>query len=286
MPFAHRNLLVVVSLGLLAACQRDDETPAPNGSPTSQAVVEALPVADPPLDRAGLLRAVAQAASDFAAGADDSQRQRTLDGRRFEVALRFGCAGGQASEATRLWSFDAPERVLRIRIEPELTASSPELSELGLEDFEAIEGFWIRRPWLLEPACPATRTGSSETQSDSTAESEAEEDRSVPAEEPQAASAGPRLGIAQFYTEEDSRALRRESRAYQATRKLAADEQPSEEGYDLVLSGRLARMSDGRVIACAGRDPERPPTCVVSVTFDGVALRRPDGELVAEWSSG
>ena len=160
---------------------------------------------------------------------------------------------------------------------------------LDLGDFEAIEGFWIRRPWLLEAACPAApaRPEPSDASSPSI-----DEDESVPAleerEEGDQSLSPPiqRIGIAHFYTANDSRTLRREHRAYQATRKLAADEEPSSDGYDLVLSGRLSRMPDGRIIVCAGRNPSRPPTCIVSVTFDRVALRRPDGALVAEWSSG
>src|SRR5690606_32843882 len=124
-------------------------------TPSSQSAVDVLPVAEPPLDRSELLLAVAQAASDFAAGHDDATRQRALDGRLFEVALRFGCSND--GDDARLWSFDAPTRVLRVRVAPELSADSPEVTRLELGDFEAIEGFWVRRPWLLEAACPAPR---------------------------------------------------------------------------------------------------------------------------------
>lgn len=284
MPLSPRTLLLFASVGLLAACQGADETPEASRTPSAQVAAPALPVAEPPLDRSGLLLAVAQAASDFAAGRDDAARQRALDGRLFEVALRFGCS--DTGDDTRLWSFDASTRVLRVRVEPELTASSPEVSAFELGDFEAIEGFWIRRPWLLEAACPAAPARAGAPGAPSSPGSE-EGGGAVPAaEEQRTAPAIPRIGIAHFYTEEDSRTLRREDRAYQATKKLATDEEPSENGYDLVLSGRLSRMPDGRTIACAGRDPARPPTCIVSVTFDRVSLRRADGELVAEWSSG
>lgn len=272
---------------MLFACQGGNDTPAASDTPSSQSGVDVLPVAEPPLDRAELLLAVARAASDFAAGRDDTARQRALDGRLFEVALRFGCEN--PAEGTRTWTFDDSGRVLRVRVEPELTVDSPEIAPLDLGDFEAIEGFWIRRPWLLEAACPAAPTPPEPSDAGSTP---IDEDASETAREEPAEGEQPlpppiqRIGIAHFYTANDSRTLRREHRAYQATRKLAAGEEPSSDGYDLVLSGRLSRMPDGRIIVCAGRDPSRPPTCIVSVTFDRVALRRPDGALVAEWSSG
>ena len=274
------RLLAMTSIALLAACERSEDTAEPDGPPTTS-IAEVLPAVDPPLDRSALLTAVARAASDFAIGRDATARQRNLDGRLFEVGLRFGCSG--EAIPTRSWSFDEANRVLRVRVEHELTIDAPEIQELGLEGFEAIEGFWIQRPWLLEAACPAAEPTPVSTEVASSAE---EVDDAAPAEESERAPAPPRVGIAHFYTADDSRTLRRDSRAFQATRKLAAGVEPSREGYNLVLSGRLSRMPDGRVIACSGRDPNQPPTCVVSVTFDRVALRRPDGELVAEWSSG
>jgi len=280
----NRSLILVASFGSLAACQGAEQTPASNETSSPTTSVEALPVADPPLDREGLLLAVARATSEFAAGRDDSARQRALDGRLFEVALRFGCTN--AGDDTRLWSFDESTRVLRIRVEPEMATSLPEIEQLDLGDFEAIEGFWVRWPWMLEASCPAVAERAETGDPSASPDSEASANVPPAAKEPRAEHVVPRIGIAHFYTEEDSRTLRREHRAYEATRKLAASEEPSESGYNLVLSGRLSRMPDGRTIACASQHPALPPTCIVSVTFDRVALRRPEGELVAEWASG
>lgn len=280
MSWSYR-LCAVACIALLGACERVDETQEPDQSPSAP-VSEVLPVVDPPLDRAELLLAMTRAASDFAAGRDDAARQRTLDGRLFEVPLRFGCTG--TTDETRTWTFDEATGVLRLRVEPDLTIGAPAVRDLGFSEFEAIEGFWLQRPWLLDSACPASDPSPEAT--GEAAPSEAADDSDDSAPEEQTTPAAPRFGIAHFYTADDSRTLRRDSRAYQATRKLAAGEAPSTEGYDLVLSGRMSRMPDGRVIACAGRNPDRPPTCVVSVTFDRVAIRRPGGEIVADWSSG
>lgn len=281
MSFRFR-LLPLGAIVLLGACERVQDEGSPDATPTTS-IAETLPAVDPPFDRKALLLAVAETASDFALGRDSSARHRELDGRLFEVALRFGCPGESVS--TRTWNFDEANGVLRVRVEHELTIDTPEIGALNLEGFEAIEGFWVQRPWLLEAECPAIDPPPDPNDVDDPSQDPAPDDGSS-AEEPAPAPASPRVGIAHFYTADDSRTLRRDSRAYQATRKLAAGVEPSRTGYDLVLSGRLSRMPDGQVIACAGRDTDRPPTCIVSVTFDRVALRQPSGELVAEWSSG
>ena len=116
---------------------------------------------------------------------------------------------------------------------------------------------------------------------------EGEEQQETPAAEPAATIAQPRIGIAQFFTKGEARTQRRDERAYEATRTLAEDEAPSREGYDLILSGRLKRLPDGRVIACAVSDRDSPPACVISVQFDRVWIERPDSrEMLAEWGSG
>ena len=50
--------------------------------------------------------------------------------------------------------------------------------------------------------------------------------------------------------------------------------------------GQTERLPDGRVIACAGDGATAPPRCIVSADFDAVRVARPDGTVVAEWSSG
>lgn len=267
---------MAAAAALLAACGRGETEPAAEGSsPGESATLPALPAVDPPLDRAGLLLAVGRAASDFASGSSDAARQRELDGRRFAVALRFGCPNDES--ASRISSFDETTRVLRVRIEPDLTARNPLAFGPAFAQFEAVEGFQIRRPWLLRAACPAVRA----EPGDVAAVPAPPGPNATPAQ-----GAAPVIGLAHFFTEQDSRTLRRANRAYQATVKLAEDEQPSSQGYDLVLSGRLAALPDGRVIACMDQGPEAPPACVVSVSFDRVALQRPDGTLVAAWTSG
>ena len=241
----------------------------------------ALPVAEP-LDREALLLAVMQAASAAALGHRDDDAQRKLDGDPFEFRLRFGCAGATAetTDDRRGWNFDEERRVLRVHVDPDLSSSQ---LPPGIKDeagFEAIEGFWLRRPWLLAAGCPVAKPPTQPS-------AEGEDQQVALAAEPAAPIAQPRIGVAQFFTKGEARTQRREERAYEATATLGENEAPSPEGYDLILSGRLKRLPNGRVIACAVSDMDSPPACVISVQFDRVWIERPDTrEMLAEWGSG
>lgn len=286
-PLVWAALLPALSL---AACDAGAPDPEPV-EPTPQA--SPIQIVDPPLDRAAIIGAVARAASDWATGTNDADRQRALDGRRFDLKLRFYCPGD--SHASRQLSFDEQERVLRIEVEPEISLDTPLLSELGLEGFEAAEGFWLYRDWLLDPACPvvpaaepaADGAAGGEAQTNEGQTNEAKTNEAQTNEDPAGAAvpALPAIGVAQFFTDQDSRISRRESRAYQATVKVRAGEPSLGEGYDLILSGRLASLPGGPVIACTGL-PDARPSCIVSVRFDHVALAHPDGTIVAQWSGG
>ena len=161
-----------------------------------------VPVVEPPLDREGLLIAVARAASAAALGRNDRDAQRQLEGDRFELRLRFGCGGGSdsAQPEPRRWTFDEDERVIRFRLEPDFAGDLPMMEALAGGEFESAEGFWIRRPWVLSAGCPAPRAG--------------------PPPATTASAADERIGIANFFTEADPRTHRRDSRAYEATKRL------------------------------------------------------------------
>ncbi|HUE79034.1 MAG TPA: hypothetical protein VMN38_05335 [Sphingomicrobium sp.] len=297
LPPARVNLLA--ALALLAACQ-----PEPQDSGNTQNVEEptlnlpAVPRPQPPLDRAGLFAAVAQAASAEASGADDTEAQRALDGRQFELRIRFGCKGPSSAlrEEWLGWSFDRESRTLRVRARPTLSAEENLVLELGGDQFEAVEGFWIPRPWLLTPACPATAAVSSKP-----AAPAADGALAKAAAEPAPARAAavpdepitepvpkwPRTGIAQFYTETDSRTGRRDMRPYEAVKTLEKDQPIGSQGFNLVLSGRLKALPDKGVIACVAKGADSPPECIVSADFDRVWIERPDSrELIAEWGGG
>jgi hypothetical protein len=271
-------IAVAAAIPLVAGCRQPAGNDAvEKNAPKPVLPIPPLPVAEPPMDRAAILMAVARAASAAALGEDDSRRQRGLDGKTFEIRLRFGCTPNEQepeSESRFNVSFDEKNRTLRLRASPDLDIEDEPIAGLASEAVEAVEGFWIERPWLLADGCPAApqpKTGS---------ETEPEE-RVIPAPSP-----SPRIGVAQFFTKTDPRTGRRDHRAYEATKSLAEDEQPSTEGYNLVLSGRLRAQPLGRAISCRTVRTDAPPQCIVSADFDRVWIEKPGSkDILASWGS-
>jgi len=287
---------VAVGAWSLGACRQQPQNEIVENEVGNEDIsLPPLPIAEPPMNRSAMLLAVAKAASAVALGRDDPAEPRSLDGKRFEVRIRFGCAGsgGSASAAGPFnVRFDEEKRTLRIRATPDLSQADPRVAALGGEAVEAVEGFWMYRPWLLEAGCPAappappapskSESGSKEPATAAATDAKAKE----PPQTAVSLTSGQRVGIAHFFTKTDSRAGRRDSRAYEATKVLPEGRQPSRAGYDLVLSGRLATVSGGKVINCRIQGPNMPPECIVSAEFDRVWIETPGTkEVVAEWSS-
>lgn len=283
----HRSLALALFGMAVAGCReaRHDETVANAANNESKPALP-LPIAEPPLGREQLILAVVKAASAAALGQNDTEQQRSLEGSRFEVRLRFGCSAfkafrpGSGSFDVR---FDQEERTLRISAAPDLTLKNAKIAEFSGPEVEAVEGFWLPHPWLLTEGCPPAAlqpaTDNQATKADQRA------DPSADAASSPVASPTQQIGIAQFFTEVDSRTSRRERRPYAVTKVLADDEQPSLEGYNLVLSGRL-RPIQGKVINCRSNAPDRPPDCVVSAQFDRVFIERPDNKgVLGEWTN-
>jgi hypothetical protein len=276
---------------LACACQPEPQNEiVQNDTANESSPLPRLPLVEPPLDRGALLLAAAKAASAAALGQDDATDQRHLDGRRFEVRIRFGCAIAAqvppSNDTPFNVQFDTEERTLRIRALPDLTLADPRVAALVRGSVEAVEGFWMRRPWLLSDGCPARppqpQKDDGQEPDDSSAE-EAATRTSAAVSSPQPRQ---RVGVARFYSPTDSRTVRREGRAYQVTKVLDANEQPSAQGYNLVLAGRLRELAAGRVISCAILSAEGPPDCVISAEFHRVWIETPDTkDVLAEWGS-
>ena len=295
----HRlPLIVLVATGAaLAGCGQQQPEPKVdmNAARPAQPIV---PRPRPPIDRPTLLAAVAEAASATASGARMPDSVRSLDGRQFELRIRFGCRGPSTELRERWlgWSFDPEERRIRVRAKPTISTEDPLVARFGGEEVEAVEGFWIPRPWLLRPLCPAAAAVQS-------ADEESRDERQPQAQRREPARAGKtdpsgdqqqepipvsaRIGIAQFFTGDDTRAGRRGMRAYEAGHTLAEGKAISSQGYNLVLSGRLQALPGRGVIQCSARDPDSPPECLVSAEFLRVWIEEPgSGEVIAEWGGG
>lgn len=294
---------------LIAACEQQDTVSDQNQAQEPALNLPAVPRPQPPVDRAALLAAVAEAASAVSIGADMPESVRELDGRKFEIRIRFGCRGPAADLSERWlgWSFDADNRRIRVRAMPTISSDDPLVERVGTEEFEAVEGFWIPRPWVLQSLCPAAAGVAAPSaeqplkpvdgkQASTTPASRASVEPRPPRTAPTEAGeedageplpTAPRVGIAQFFTREDPRTRRRGARPYQSAYTLKEGQALSSQGYNLVLSGRLRAIPGRGVIHCVTHGPDLPPECIVSALFQRVWIEQPDTrDVIAEWGTG
>ncbi len=269
----------LVALALLGCDPAEHDRNDPAVAPTLN--LPAVPRPAPPIARAELLAAVAQAASASAAG--KGADQRALDGREFELRIRFGCQGPatQGEENWLSWRVDEATQTLRLRAQPTITPEDALVKTIAGAAFENVEGFWVPRPWLLDPVCPASAAPTPESSGVEAPASSPEAEAAPPP------AAAPKVGVAQFYTAADARTGQRSSRAYEAVKALEAGQVAGAEGFNLVLSGRLRALPGRSIILCTARGPDLPPDCIVSADFDRVWIEQPgNGEVIAEWSAG
>jgi hypothetical protein len=290
--------LAAVSL-LLTACEQkqSQHSAAENAANAAQQQPGPslpLPAPEPPLDRENLLIAALRAASNFSAGVDDSKLQGGLVDKNFEFRIRFGCGGPgkEGAEKPLDWTFNDKTAVLKVRATPGLSPKDAAVKAIAGEAFETVEGFWVSRPWLLSPVCPKQTTATSDQQQPvpinaKAAAAAVKKGQAKAPPEPATPEAPPQsVGIAQFFTATGPRTMRRSGRPYETTKRLD-DGQPPSGGFDLVLTGRLSALPDGRVIACTLSDSSDQPACVISVEFGKVSIERADThEQIAQWGPG
>ena len=274
-PVALSRLPVVVfsaSVLALAACQKD-EPPATAPPAVEPADPAPAPVVTAALGRGDILAAIALAANAYAAGTVPGG-QDPLVGRTFSVQLAFGCSGpetppaGTAGNGKARWSWDEARETIRLGLTPGDWTQSALISDATEGQWEAVEGFWITRPWLAVDGCPGVRTdplaGGPITPS------------------PEAA------GLAAVFETGSSRLGRRNGRAYNYTVRSAGDQPVTapENGYRLRLEGRIAAFPGGRAVHCHAPGPDRRPVCVAAVQMDRVAFLTADGATLGEWRPG
>ena len=258
--------IALLALALLAACaprEEPAETPPPEPA-AAPAPVPTLPLPPPPLGRTDVLDAVAAAAASFAAGAAYPEATAALAGRRFRLSLPFGCAGPTPGESRAGYVFDAEKRTLRLTARTEVWTDTAWAERLANgTEVEAVEGFWIRRPWLRTETCPAV----------------------TPIDPEAAAPPAPdTVGVAQVFEAGGSRLLRRANRPYEATRKVEEGQMPGAGGFRLVLEGEVAK-AEGRPVRCHTAHPDQRPACLLLVSFQRVAFETSTGETLAEWKN-
>lgn len=274
----------IFSAAILSACSvQDAPQPDSDNEVSDPAPPRPLPIVEPPFNRSRLLLTVVRAASAHSTGQEDPNIQRMLNGKQFEVRLRFGCDGQGPGKGDFGWSVDPDGKTLRLRAVPNLSLEDAAAKDVAGDGVEAVEGFWLTRPWLLHAACPARQDSSDGPTGAVEDDAEPEPDAEAGPVAPDLAI--PSVGIARFFTPDDARTRRRMNRPFEAVKQLENGEQVGQDGFNLVLSGRLRSRSDGKVILCTGTGRDRPPACIVSAAIDRVWIEKPaDRKVMAEWS--
>jgi hypothetical protein len=268
-------LSTVAAAFLLAQCDRGGPEPieaepvAVDPSPTPTVVVPTT------LTRAGLLAATSRAASAYAAG-ERLEGVDPLIGRPFALRVPFGCNGPQptaaeaAGDGLARWSWGPENRTIQLSLTPGDWLNTALISsEAGGSDWEAVEGFWIPRPWLTVGDCSAIRAD--------------------PLQSGDGAPSPQTVGLAAVFRSDDSRVGRRNGRAYTFTIRPTGDTPLTAPvgGYRVILEGRLASFPEGRAIRCRASGPDQRPVCIAAIRLDRVAFTTADSSvLLSEWRPG
>lgn len=247
---------VVVTPPVVAPIPTPEPEPAPSGV----------------LGRAGLIALAAAAADAAASGSVPGKEIADASGRRFELRLPFGCDGParEGSNAAMRWRYDERDQALRIHVSPVTWAPQDWWEAGSAPDIEAIEGFWIARPWTSSEACPLDdgRTA-------------------VPGAEP-VTLPGQTLALGQIFFAKGARGGRRNGEPYETVVRVSKDELDTSSGFRLRVSGRLARAGAIDPVRCRPlASPEQRPICLINVVMDEVAIENPaNGKTLATWSLG
>lgn len=297
-------ITAIVLVFSLAAC-RAERTPDQNLEEAASNLANLMPIpaTAPTLDRSGLIDAAEEAASAFATGTDDSGLQRSMAGRRFAFRMAFGCPGYPLPDSA------APSMRLKVREDGKsyevratfsLTAADAGLARPAddatrkansdtLPAIEAVEGFWIQRPWMRAEQCPKYPIHLDDAKVDGEL---SVTDTKKASDKPPVAKIAPdhSIGLARFFTTADSRVGARAGRDYVKVVTIDEGSKPPP-GVFLVVEGRLRAWPDGKVIECRdaiddGRPTGGRPSCIIGTTIDRVAFERADDRsVIAEWSN-
>lgn len=268
-------VVAAAAVGLLTvSCQRDAEPVAPPPEPSGPVETRPEPPVRPTtLGRGELLAAVARAASNYAAGADPATAD-PLVGRQFDIRLAFGCEGAEAptsdgtGDGLARWSWSPDRESIRLSLTPGDWVRSALIAGTGQEQWEAVEGFWISRPWMNADGCP-----------------------SIPADPLASGPVAPSpqtVGLAAVFEAGGSRLGRRNGRAYTHAIRQAGDAPlvALDAGYRVRLQGRITAFPGGQAIRCRAANPNQRPVCVAAAQLDRVAFETPTGETLSEWRPG
>lgn len=248
--------------------------PPPSATPEPAATLSGV------LGRADLI-ALAAAAADRIAGGRPAAEALQAAGRRFEVRLPFGCGGPAAkgADGPMRWRYDSAAQALRFHVAP-VTWTAADWSADDSR-VQAIEGFWITRPWTTSEACAPQPPPAQPAQVEATYSPTA-----APKPTPTAVTQ-PTLALGQMFVAEGPRRGRRNGQAYEAVVRVPQAELDTSQGFRLRISGRVAPGLGAGPVACRSAASDQRPVCLVTVIIDEVAIENPvSGETLAEWTLG
>lgn len=253
-------VLVLIAVLLRPSPAQDPATVVEMPPPVVAAPPATAPAA--PASRADLIAGAQVAAAAYAAGGDAGGAD--LVGRRFRVRLAFGCGGPtpDPGPAQAFYQLDAAAGTIRLVARPAVWTDLPLVRASPTpKATEAVEGFWISRPWLSGDACPKRR-------------------EIAPPATPTPVEA-PSLGLAIFHAADASRAGRRGERPYEHV--LKATGEANGQGFTLLLEGRVSGFSDGAAVHCWSESADHRPVCLYGVDVDRVAFENANGTVLADW---
>lgn len=273
-PLPRRPLVALAASGLiLAACDRETPPQAGAEPPAEPAPAAApAPVLVPAMDRAALLEALDEAAAAYAAGRS-REGSDPLVGRQFSIRSAFGCTAPDprpaeaAGDGLAHWAWGDGRETIQLSLTPGDWSDTALIGGAMDSHWEAVEGFWIPRPWMTAESCPQIKPD--------------------PLAGPTAAS--PRTaGLAAVFETGGSRLGRRNGRAYSYTVRGDGDAPVVRpvDGWRVVMEGRFAAFPEGRAIRCRAAGPDQRPVCVAAVQLDRVAFQNADGAVLSEWRTG
>ena len=278
-------IALAAALPVLTSCQKPSEPAAPEAPAPAPPTV----VLDSTLNRAALLAALSEART---ATADGRPRDAALSGRTVSVRLPFGCDGAGSTEQAQpglptLARGD--DGSLMLKVLPEDLAASDLVVTPGADGaatpspWEAVEGFWIARPWSGLDAC---RPGEPALMAVQTAEETEAEDELKVGGIASPAGTERTSGLAAVFETGGSRLGRRQGQAYVHVIRgdKGVDPTPAPGGYALRLEGRLTAFADGKAVHCVQKDAESRPVCVAALRLDRLAFEDgATGALLSEW---
>ena len=168
------------------------------------------------------------------------------------------------------WRYDADRSALRLQVASTRWAPQDWFGEGSPADVEAVEGFWIPRPWTSAESCPRIDTPAA-----------------AAGIEP-VTLAGQTLAIGQAFGKGGARQDQRDGEPFVAVVRSAPDAVRTGAGFRARLTGQLNELPGGGAVRC--RQPggsDQRPICLIGATFDEIAIENATtGETVAQWPGG